>query len=78
MMEAASRVEVSAQASSSIIVRLNGTDALTLSGFSGATTGNQRYIRAGIDHYDATTTSDPVSTTHTSVATSQTTWLGAP
>ena len=69
------RIEVSALANNSLIVRVNDTDKITLTGLSGATTTNQRSLRAGIDHYDGTSTS-PVTITHASVATSQTTWLG--
>ena len=71
------RIEVSALANNSLIVRVNDTDKITLTGLSGATTTNQRSLRAGIDHYDGTSTS-PVTITHASVATSQTTWLGPP
>jgi hypothetical protein len=70
-----SRVEVSAAANSSIVVRINDIDALTVTGLTGATTTNQRTLRAGIDHYDGTSTT-PATITHTAVATSQTTWLG--
>ena len=71
------RIEVSALANNSLIVRVNDTDKITLTALSGATTTNQRSLRAGIDHYDGTSTS-PVTITHGSVATSQTTWLGPP
>ena len=66
------RIEVSALANTSLIVRVNDTDKITL---TGATTTNQRGLRAGIDHYDGTST-NPATITHASVATSQTTWLG--
>ena len=46
------RVEVSALKNSLVIVRVNGIDRLTISGLSGATTGNQRYLVAGINRYD--------------------------
>jgi hypothetical protein len=72
------QVEVSALANNSLIVRVNGVDKITLTGLAGASTGNQRYLRAGIDHYDTATTNEPVTTTHTYVAITQTTWLGAP
>jgi hypothetical protein len=72
------RVEVSALASNSLVVRVDGVDALSLSGLSGATTGNQRSLRAGVDHYDATTANETVAVTHTFTGVSQTTWLGAP
>ena len=44
---------------------------------AGGTTGNQRFLRAGIDHYDGSS-GQPVAVRHTYVATSQTAWLGAP
>jgi lysophospholipase L1-like esterase len=72
------QVEVSALANGSIVVRVAGVDRVTLTGLSGATTGNQRYLRAGIDHYDSASSNEPVSTVHTYVGLSQTTWLGAP
>ena len=71
------RVEVSALVNSSVIVRVDGVDRITLTGLSGGTTGNQRFLRAGIDHYDGSS-SQPVTVRHTHVATSQTTWLGPP
>ncbi len=70
-------VEVSALKSSSIIVRVDGVDRITLGGLSGGTTGNQRYLRVGSDHYDGSS-SQPVTSDHTHVGSSQTTWLGAP
>jgi hypothetical protein len=72
------QVEVSALANNSLIVRINGIDKITLTGLAGANTGNQRYLRAGIDHYDTATSNESVTTTHTYVAITQTTWLGAP
>jgi hypothetical protein len=45
--------EVAAKANASVVVRVDGVTRLSLTGLSGATTGNQRYLRAGIDHYDA-------------------------
>jgi hypothetical protein len=71
------RVEVSAQANSSIIVRVDDVNRITLTGLTGATSGNQRYLRAGIDHYDGAS-GQGVSSEHTYVATSQSTWLGSP
>lgn len=71
------RVEVSALANSSVIVRVDDVQRISLTGLSGATSGNQRYLYAGIDHYDGTS-SQAVSSEHTYVGTSQTTWLGAP
>ena len=77
VLESRVPVEVSAQANSSLVVRVDGTDRLTVTGLSGATSGNQRSLRAGIDHYDAAG-AQIVTANHTSVAVSQTTWLGAP
>ena len=71
------RVEVSALANSSVIVRVDGVDRITLTGLAGATSGNQRTLRAGSDHYDGSS-SQAVTSDHTFVGTSQTTWLGAP
>ncbi|MDQ3380600.1 MAG: hypothetical protein M3546_09825, partial [Actinomycetota bacterium] len=71
------RVEVSAQASSSVIVRVDDVQKISLIGLSGATSGNQRYLYAGIDHYDGSS-SQAVSSEHTYVGTSQSTWLGSP
>ena len=61
------RVEVSALATSSVIVRVDGVDRITLTGLAGATSGNQRYLRAGIDHYDGSS-SQPVTSEHTTSA----------
>jgi hypothetical protein len=72
------QVEVSALANNSITVRINGVDRISLTGLSGATTGNQRFLRAGVDHYDTATTNELVTSSHTYVAITQTTWLGAP
>ena len=71
------RVEVSALVNSSVIVRVEGVDRITLTGLSGGTSGNQRFLRAGIDHYDGSS-SQPATVQHTHVATDQTTWLGPP
>ena len=60
-----------------MIVRVDGVDRITLTGLSGGTSGNQRFLRAGIDHYDGSS-GQPVTVRHTHVATSQTTWLGPP
>jgi lysophospholipase L1-like esterase len=72
------RVEVFAEASGSLTVRVDGVDRLALGGLAGASTGPQRFLRAGIDHYDSASASDPVTVVHGSVATSTTGWLGAP
>jgi hypothetical protein len=72
------RVEVSALANTSITVRVDGVDRISIGLPSGATTGNQRFLRVGVDHYDATTANEPVSVRHASVGESQSGWLGAP
>lgn len=72
------RLEVSALANNSIIVRIDGTDVITQTGLSGATTSDPRYIRAGVDHYDSASASEQVQIYHSHVALSQATWLGAP
>jgi hypothetical protein len=72
------RVEVSALASGSVTVRVNGVDRITVGTLSGATSGNERFLDVGIDHYDTSTTNEPVATVHASVAESQAGWLGAP
>ncbi len=71
------RVEVSALRNDSVVVRVNGVDKITLTGLSGATTGNPRYLRVGIEEY-AGTSPQPVTVYHANVGTSTTTWLGAP
>jgi hypothetical protein len=70
-------VEVSAQKNSSIVVRVNGSDKITVTGLSGATTGNQRYLRAGIDHYDSASATDPVTVYHSSLGVASDNWLGS-
>jgi RHS repeat-associated protein len=70
------RIEVSAQANSSVIVRVNGVDKITLTGLSGATTGNQRYLVAGIDRYDGNSSSSPVTSYHSNLWATQQGWPG--
>ena len=72
------RVEVSALRNSSVIVRVDGVDKITLTGLAGATSGNPRFLRAGIDHYDGTATAQPKTVFHAHVGASATDWLGAP
>jgi hypothetical protein len=72
------RVEVSSLKNSSVIVRVDGLDKIVVADLSGATTGNQRYLRVGIDHYDGSSTADAKKVFHESVATSTADWLGAP
>ena len=69
------RVEVSAQANSSVEVRVDGVTRITITGLSGATTSNPRYIRAGIDRYDGSSTR-AVQLFQSGVTFGQTTWLG--
>jgi hypothetical protein len=71
-------IEVSALKNSSVIVRVDGVDRITLNGLSGATSGNLRFLRAGIDHYDGTATAQPKTVFHSHVGVSTTDWLGAP
>jgi hypothetical protein len=72
------RVEVSALANESVVVRVNGVTKIDLTGLTGASTRNQAYLRAGIDHYDTTSTNGPVTVTHGAVAFSLAGWLGVP
>jgi hypothetical protein len=72
------RVEVSALASGSVTVRVDGVDRIAVGSLSGATTGNQRFLQVGIDHYDTATANEPVTPVHASVAESQAGWLGPP
>jgi len=70
------RVEVSALASDSVIVRVDGVERVRVEHLSGATTGPQRFLRAGIDHYDTAGTSDGVSVEHRSLGATTIDWLG--
>jgi len=72
------RVEVAAGRNDLLDVRVDGVDRIVLGGLTGATTANQRWLRAGIDHYDTSTTSEIVTAVHASVAIGRTGWLGAP
>ncbi len=69
------RLEVSAQANSSFIIRINGVDKITKTNLSG-TTGPARYLRVGIDHYDTSTTNETVRVLHTNVGITTLGWLG--
>jgi len=71
------RVEVSALRNDSIVVRVDGSDRVNVSGLSGATTGNARYLRAGIDHYDTAGINDGVGVFHNSIGITTSGWLGA-
>lgn len=57
-------VDVSALANDSVSVRVGGVVRIVRTGLQGATTGNQRYLRAGIDHYDTSSATEPVSVLH--------------
>jgi hypothetical protein len=71
------RVEVSARANSSLIVRVGGSDRITIGGLAGATSGKQRYLRVGIDHYDTAAAEERVTVYHSAVGYSGDDWLGA-
>ena len=73
---AAHRIEVSARANDSLVVRVDGSDRVSLTGLSGASTGNQATLRAGVDHYDTSGTSDGVTVYHSSVGATTIDWLG--
>jgi LmbE family N-acetylglucosaminyl deacetylase len=72
------RVEVAAGRDDVLDVRVDDADTIVVGGLGGATTGNQRFLRAGIDHYDANTTNDPVTAVHTAIGIGQSGWLGPP
>jgi hypothetical protein len=69
------RLEVSALRNDSVEVRVDGTTRLTLGGLAGATTGNPRYLRAGIDRMDGSS-STTVRVYYRGVSVSQADWLG--
>lgn len=69
--------EISAQANSSITLRVNGTDKTTISGLAGASTGNPRYLTAGIEHYDTGGTSDGKTVNHSQLGLTTLGWLSA-
>lgn len=70
------RVEVSSAANGSVVIRIDGVDRLTVSNLSGATTGNSRYLRAGIDHYDTHGTGDTATAYHSALGVTTRGWLG--
>jgi lysophospholipase L1-like esterase len=70
------RVEVAAQANNSFTLRVNDVNKITLTGLTGSTVGSPRYLLAGIDHYDATTTSEIVKVAHGNVGITTAGWLG--
>ena len=70
-------VEVSALPNDSVVVRVDGQDRITLTGLSGSTSGNLRFLRIGIDHYDTGTSNEPISISHSDVGVSTLGWLGS-
>jgi hypothetical protein len=70
------RIEVSALPNNSVVVRIDGQDRITIGGLSGSTSGNLRFLRVGIDHYDTGTASEHVSISHSDVGVSTVDWLG--
>ncbi len=70
-------VEVSALPNDSVVVRVDGQDRVTDTGLSGSTSGNLRFLRVGIDHYDTGTTNEPISISHSDVGVSTLGWLGS-
>ncbi len=69
------RAEVSALRNDSVTVRVDGVDRITLTGLAGGTTGNARYLRAGIDHYDTAGTTDTRTFFHKQVGITSEGWL---
>ena len=69
------RVEVSARANTSLIVRVDGLDRAVRAGLSGARTAGQRVLRVGIDHYDTGGAGDTVQIQHTAVGLSTRGWV---
>lgn len=67
------RAEVEAARNEGVKVRIDGLEQISLSGFSGATSGNQRWARAGIVEYDGSSSAS-VRIFHRSVGV--TTWSG--
>jgi hypothetical protein len=58
-------------------VRIDGVDVINLTGLTGATSTNQRYLRVGIDRYDGSSSSG-AQIRHRGVTIGQAGWLGAP
>ena len=69
------RVEVSALRNNSVIVRIDGVDRLTLTGLTGATSTNPRYLRVGIDNQTGTQTGSK-TIYHDQIGVSSRGWLG--
>ena len=70
------RAEVSALRNASVILRVNGVDRMRLGRLAGAKTGNPRYIRVGIDHYDASAKAGAVAVFQGLTGVSTLGWLG--
>jgi RHS repeat-associated protein len=68
------RAEVSALRNDSLIVSVDGVDKITLTGLSGASSGNPRYLRAGIESYDGSSSSS-VRVYHAHVGITTLDWL---
>jgi hypothetical protein len=71
-------VEVSALKNDSVVILIDGVRTISLNGFSGATTGDMRYLRAGIERYAAAATDEPVRAYQVAVGVSAKGRLGNP
>jgi hypothetical protein len=60
-----------------VVVRVDGVDKASLTGLSGATTGNPDLLHVGMLNYAGTSTA-PVKVFHANVGVSTADWLGAP
>ena len=69
------RVELSMLRNDSVIVRVNGVDRITLTGLTGATSTNPRYLRFGVDNYAGTQNGNK-QVFHDQVGVSSRGWLG--
>ncbi len=72
----ARRIEVSALANDSVVVRIDGIDRTVVTDLSGASTGRPRYIRAGIVSYIGTVSPHSELVRHDGVGVSGVRWLG--
>ncbi len=59
----------------SVVVRVNGVDRITLTGLTGATSTNPRYLRFGVDNYAGTQTGQK-KVFHDQVGVTSRGWLG--
>ena len=57
-------VEISTRPGRSVVVSVDGVARARVSGLSGGTAAAPRYLRVGIDHYDASSTEERVSMFH--------------